>query len=75
MKKLIHYFIKGLLIFVPIALTIFLLIWAFTSLDKASRFLFRINIPAIGLLLTVALITVIGFLASNFLGRKFFALI
>ena len=75
MKKLIQYFIKGLLIFVPIALTVFLLIWAFTSLDNASRYLLRINIPGLGLLITVALITVIGFLASNFLGRKFFALI
>ena len=75
MKKLIQYFIKGLLIFVPIALTVFLLIWAFTSLDNASRYLLRINIPGLGLLITVALITAIGFLASNFLGRKFFALI
>ncbi|MBN2183649.1 MAG: DUF502 domain-containing protein [Sedimentisphaerales bacterium] len=79
MKKLIDYFIKGLLIFVPIGLTVFLLIWAFTSLDKAFRGLLRglvgIDIPAIGLLLTVALITMIGFLASNFLGRRFFELI
>jgi uncharacterized membrane protein len=76
MKKLINYFIKGLLIFVPIALTVFLLIWAFTSLDDAlGRLLKTEKIPGLGLLLTVALITVIGFLASNFLGRKFFALI
>ena len=35
MKKLVDYFIKGLLVFVPMALTVFLLIWAFTSLDEA----------------------------------------
>ena len=75
MKKLIEYFIKGMVIFVPMALTVFLLIWAFSSLDAGFRALFRIEIPGVGLLLTVALIVVIGFIASNFLGRKLFALI
>jgi len=75
MKKLIEYFIKGLVIFVPMALTVFLLIWAFSSLDAGFRTLFRIKIPGVGLLLTVALIVVIGFIASNFLGRRLFALI
>jgi len=75
MKKLIEYFIKGLVIFVPMALTVFLLIWAFSSLDAGFRALFRIKFPGVGLLLTVALIIVIGFIASNFLGRRLFALI
>ncbi len=75
MKKLIDYFIKGLLIFVPMALTVFLLIWAFTSLDAAFGALFRIKIPGLGLLLTLALIIVIGFIASNFLGKRLFALV
>ena len=75
MKKLIEYFIKGLVIFVPMALTVFLLIWAFSSLDAGLRTLFRIHLPGVGLLLTVALIVVIGFIASNFVGRRLFALI
>jgi len=75
MKKLVDYFIKGLLVFVPMALTVFLLIWAFTSLDAAFRTLFRIKFPGLGLLLTLALIVVIGFIASNFLGKRLFALI
>ena len=75
MKKLVDYFIKGLLIFVPMALTVFLLVWAFTSLDAGFRTLFRIKVPGVGLLLTVALIVVIGFIASNFLGKRLFALI
>jgi len=70
-----NYFIKGLLIFIPIALTVFLLVWAFGSLDKLLRDLLRIQLPGLGLLLTVVLIFVIGFLASNFLGRKFFELV
>ncbi len=75
MKKLVDYFIKGLLVFVPMALTIFLLIWAFTSLDEVFRALFRIKIPGLGLLLTLGLVIVIGFIASNFLGKRLFALI
>ena len=75
MKKLVDYFIKGLLIFVPMTLTVFLLVWAFTSLDTGFRALFGIESHGMGLLLTVALIVVIGFIASNFLGRRLFALI
>ena len=76
MKKLVKYFLKGLVIFVPIALTIFLLIWAFTSLDAVFRkHLPDYFPPGLGILLTVIFITVIGFIASNFLGRKIFALV
>ena len=75
MKKLLNYFLKGLLVFAPIALTVFVFWWVFTSLDKLFRALFRIPIPGLGLLVTLVLITVIGFVASNFLGRKFFELI
>ena len=75
MKKLVDYFLKGLLIFVPMTLTVFLIVWAFTSLDACFRALFRIESHGVGLLLTVALIVVIGFIASNFLGKRLFALI
>jgi uncharacterized membrane protein len=75
MKKLIEYFIKGLVIFVPMALTVFLLIWAFGSLDAGFRAIFRIKLPGVGLLLTVTLIVVIGFIGSNFLVRRLFDLI
>ena len=72
MKRLVKYFLKGLVVFVPIALTIFLLIWAFRSLDGIFPEKFP---PGLGILLTVILITVIGFIASNFIGRQLFALI
>jgi uncharacterized membrane protein len=82
MKRLVKYFLKGLVIFVPIALTVFLLIWAFASLDAVFQGLFQRLFdeetkipPGLGILLTVILITVVGFIASNFLGRRFFALV
>jgi len=74
MRKLVNYFIKGLVIFVPMALTVFVVVWAFTSLDSVFRDRLRLPFPGLGILLTVVLIFLIGFLASNFLGRKLFAL-
>lgn len=75
MKKLIEYFIKGLLIFIPMALTVFLLFWVLNSVDSIIRNILPRKIPGLGLMMMIVLITVIGFIASNFLGRKFFALI
>ncbi|MHC4638625.1 MAG: DUF502 domain-containing protein [Planctomycetota bacterium] len=75
MKKLVNYFLKGLLVFVPAALTVFAVVWAFTQLDSIFREIFKFKIPGLGLVATIALITVIGFMATNYLGRKFFGLI
>jgi uncharacterized membrane protein len=75
MKKLIDYFLKGLVIFVPMALSVFLLIWAFTSLDAVFRNFLPVSFPGMGILLTVLLIFVIGFVASNFLGKRLIALV
>ena len=75
MKKLINYFLKGLVIFVPMVLTVVLLILTFTRLDAVLRRFFGVSVPGIGILLTVILIIAIGFVASNFLGKKLFALV
>lgn len=75
MKRIAKYFLRGLLVFVPIAVTVFVLLWAFMGLDGIFRRVFRIEVPGLGLLLTIVLITVIGFLASNFVGRKLFELV
>jgi len=75
MKRLLNYFLKGLLIFVPAALTVFAVVWAFTLLDSIFGKIFRIKFPGLGLVATIALITVIGFTATNYLGKKFFGLI
>jgi uncharacterized membrane protein len=74
-SKLIDYFIKGLLIFVPVAFTLVLLIVVFTKLDGLLRNLLGIEVWGLGFLLTIVLIFVIGFLGSNFLGKKFFGLV
>ncbi|MHC4544153.1 MAG: DUF502 domain-containing protein [Planctomycetota bacterium] len=75
MKKIVKYFLRGLLICVPILVTVFILLWAFTSLDKVFRELLGIPIPGLGILATISAIFLIGLLASNFMGRKLFGLV
>ena len=72
MKVLRDYFLRGLLIFVPGALTIFAVFWAFTMLDGLIGNLLGVKIPGVGVVMTVVLITVIGLLTSNILGKKIF---
>ncbi len=75
MKRIIGYFLKGLLVFVPAALTVAAMVVTFKKLDGLFGSLLHINIPGLGLLVTVVFIIAVGFLASNFLGRKLFGLV
>jgi uncharacterized membrane protein len=79
MKKLTGYFLKGLLIFVPAALTVSILVWVFVRLDTIFSSILKTEIPGLGLVIAAIVIltgiTLIGFVASNFLGRKAFGLV
>ena len=75
MRTIVKYFLRGLLICVPILVTVFILLWAFTGLDKVFRDLLRIPFPGLGILATISAIFLIGLLASNFLGRKLFGIV
>ena len=76
MKRILNYFFRGLLICVPVGLTVLLLVYVFKGLDSIFGDLFdRITtVPGLGvvlgLLTSLAVITLIGFLASNFVGKK-----
>lgn len=74
-RALLNYFIKGLLVVLPIALSIFIVIWAVTTVDSwlnlnniqgvdprtgASR-----NIPGLGLAMVVAIILAAGIFVTN----------
>lgn len=67
-------FITGLLIILPIAITIWVIYRIFTSLDsilgKTINNVFEINIPGLGLLATLAIIFLVGMVADNLIGRK-----
>lgn len=66
MKRILRYFLNGLVFSAPAALTIYVLYEVFTTVDGWLR----IPIPGVGFLATLGIITLIGFLASNFLARR-----
>ncbi len=65
MRRLIQYFVRGLVVTTPVALTLWICWWAVTSLDS----LLPLGFPGAGLLLTIVVITLVGALASNFVTR------
>lgn len=71
MRVLIRYFFRGLLVLVPVALTVAIVVFVFRKIDS----LVGLPIPGAGFLATIALIVVIGALASNFVTRRLFELV
>jgi len=71
MKRIAKYFFEGLIILVPVALSLYIVFVLFKKIDG----LLRIPIPGLGFLVTVAIITLIGFLASNIFTKKLFELV
>lgn len=65
MSRLINYFLKGVVFLAPLVLTIYVVVRAFVTIDGWLG----IPVPGAGLAITVVLITVFGFLASNLLTR------
>lgn len=74
MSRLRRYFITGLIVFLPVAVTINILLWLFRTLDSFLGRLFTLligrPIPGLGLAASVAVILVIGVLATNVIGRR-----
>ncbi|HEY0142915.1 MAG TPA: DUF502 domain-containing protein [Thermoanaerobaculia bacterium] len=68
MNWLIKNFLRGLVIVVPVALTIYLLYRAFIALDR----ILGLPVPGVGLLVILAGLIAIGALAGNFVGRELF---
>ena len=60
MKKLINYFLQGLLYIVPITVTGAFVVWAFNKIDGILPF----DFPGLGLIIIITFITIIGFLGS-----------
>lgn len=61
MKRLVQYFLRGLLVTTPVALTLWICWWAVSVLDN----ILPLGFPGAGLLVTVAIITLIGALAGT----------
>ena len=70
MNWLLKNFLRGLVIVVPIAVTVYLLVQAFLSLDA----LLKLKTPGLGILVLLAATVLIGAIAGNFVGRRLFGL-
>jgi len=65
MKTLFGYFWRGCLVIAPVAITVYVAWMIIRTVDT----LIPIGIPGVGFVVTVLLITLIGFLTSNVVGR------
>lgn len=74
-----RWLLAGLLVLVPLAITVWLLDWVVGTLDKTLQILpqswqpdrlIGVHVPGFGVLLALAIVLLIGAVASNFFGRK-----
>ena len=66
MKTLLRYFAQGVLIAAPMLLTLYLVITLMAAVDG----LLHIPIPGLGLVVTLCLLTLLGFVASSVIGKQ-----
>jgi uncharacterized membrane protein len=65
MNTLTKYFFKGLLFLIPIVATLYVLYLIVSTVDR----IFGFTVPGLGFLITIALVTIIGFLVSTFFAK------
>ena len=79
MGALRKWFIAGLLVIVPLVITLGVLNWIIGTLDQTLAILpeawqpdklLGMHIPGFGVILTLLILLVVGGIASNFIGRK-----
>jgi uncharacterized membrane protein len=71
LKKIINFFLKGLLVCLPILLTYYVVSSVVLSVDK----IIPINIPGIGFIVVIVGVTLIGWVGSSIISKPLFNLI
>ena len=66
LKVLVRYFLRGCLVTAPLGLTLYIVWIILSSIDR----LLPIGIPGLGLVVTLTIITLVGVLTSNVVGRS-----
>lgn len=66
MSRLLNYFLRGLVVVAPLAVTIYACVAVISTIDG----LLGIGIPGAGFVLALALITAVGFVASTLIARS-----
>lgn len=72
-QKLFQYFLQGLLVLGPVAITVYFIYLVFDSVDNILRPI--INIPGLGFLIIVVFILLVGYLSSFFLLERLISLV
>jgi uncharacterized membrane protein len=65
LKKILNYFIQGIITLAPIGITAYLLYWLFTKVDGILRP--YLNIPGLGFAIIITFVILIGWISSNYL--------
>ena len=69
MTRLLNYFLRGLVVVAPLAITVYVCVVIFTTIDGWLG----LPYPGAGFLITIVLITLVGFLASSLIARGLFS--
>ncbi|MCC6903620.1 MAG: DUF502 domain-containing protein [Polyangiaceae bacterium] len=64
-KTLLGYFWRGCLVLAPVSITLYIAWLVFTTIDR----ILPVGVPGVGFVLTLVLITLVGFLTSNVIGK------
>lgn len=64
-RRILRYFIQGILILAPIAITGYVLYWLFDRVDGILRPL--VNIPGLGFFIILFFVLLVGYVSTNFL--------
>lgn len=64
-KTLLGYFWRGCLVLAPVGITVYIAWMVITTIDR----LIPVGIPGLGFVLTLGIITLVGFLTSNVVGK------
>jgi uncharacterized membrane protein len=79
MKSVRKWLLAGLLVIVPLAITVWVMEWIVSNLDKTLLILpsawqpdslLGIHIPGFGVILAFTILLIVGAVASNFFGKK-----
>lgn len=67
-KRFLNYFLRGLLISIPLAATVGTIYWLFNKIDGL---LWENHFPGLGVIIIISIILLIGFIGSSYIAKPF----
>jgi len=68
-KKLVRYFVQGVIILAPIGITAYVLYWLFDKIDGILNPYIRI--PGVGFVIIIVFVVLVGWVSSQFVMGSF----